>query len=82
MLTLPSSYQSAITWSAQLFAFAMAGLLAHRRHHHECDEQETEAQGAMKGEGSNHGAERAGVPGFPRSLASLPAAIEPVVSAG
>ena len=39
------------------------GLAAHRRHHHECDEQEAEAQGAMKGEGSNHDAERAECPG-------------------
>ena len=39
------------------------GLAAHRRHHHECDEQEAEAQGAMKGEGSNHDAERADCPG-------------------
>ena len=33
-----------------------------RRDHHECDEQETEAQGAVEGEGSNHDAERAGCP--------------------
>ncbi len=39
------------------------GLAPHRRHHHECDEQEAETQGAMKGEGSNHDAERAECPG-------------------
>ena len=43
-------------------------LAAHRRHHHECDEQETEAQGAVKGEGSNHDTERAGGASVPEGV--------------